>query len=309
MVKCEHLNPGGSVKDRAALRLIEEAERSGKIKPGDTIIDASGGNTSIAMALIASAKGYKPVMVTNSGVSKEKLDEAALCGVESIICPCVPFTDPRHMFHVAAKLAAEKKNCLFTNQFDSRGNYLAHFEGTAPEIWEQTKHKVDAFVVASGTGGTIAGISAYLKERDPKIKVYHLDNGSSAAFDFIKSETSYPTEIEGYKVDLLPRPEGGKSMMEGVGIDRITGQFKQAKVDGAIRITDLEAVEMAYYLKEYEGLFIGPSAALNVVGAVKAAKLLGPGNTIVTIICDGGIKYKSKLWNEEFLKEHQLVPK
>ena len=260
------------------------------------------------MAMIAALKGYKTLMVQPARISQEKKDEIEVLGAENVVCPNVPFTDPRHFFHTAARLAKERSNCFFTNQFDNEANFKAHFEGTGPEIWEQTGKKIDAFVHSSGTGGTIAGVSTYLKQQNPGVKIYHLDPCSAATFEYIKTGVRIPSEVEGYKIDLLPDVGSSPTIAEGIGTARITGQFAKAQIDGAFKVSDKEAVEMAYYLKEYEGLYVGPAAALNVVGAVKAAERLGPGHTIVCVVCDGGARYRSTLFNQEELSKLGLTP-
>ena len=321
LVKCEHLNPGGSVKDRAALHIIEAAEKSGALRRGvhDTIIEGTGGNTGIGLALVASAKGYKTIFAMPASLAEEKINTMKTLGAEVILTPGVPFSDPRHYFHVAAKKAAESRNIFFTNQFENTANAMAHYQGTAPEIWEQTGGgKIDGFVCSSGTGGTIGGISKYLKERNPLIQCYLIDCEGSALHPYVEQgvgyidrgkspssgKTSYPGDLVVQYMERSP----GSSICEGIGIDRKTSNFGLSMIDGAMKGSDQEAVEMAYFLKEKEGVFVGPSAALNVVGAVKLARRLGPGHTVVSILCDGGDRYRSKIWSDAWLKEKGLTP-
>ena len=203
-------------------------------------------------------------------------------------------------------MAKEMDNALFTNQFDNAANFRAHYEGTGPEIWKQSGHKLDGFAVASGTGGTISGCSKYLKEVNPQMKIIAIDCMNSGIFDYVKTGEIHSQEIiHGYETKLIER-SGGSTFAEGIGIDRVTKNFEKSIVDGTMQVTDQEAVEMVYYLKENDGILIGPSAAINVVGAVKLAKQLGPGHTVGTIICDGGDRYKSKLFNQEFLQKQGI---
>jgi cysteine synthase A len=316
--KCEHMNPGGSIKDRAAKWLIEEAERKGELKPGDTICEGTGGNTGIGLAIVANAKGYKTIFAMPKSIAKEKIDTMKTYGATTILTPGVPFSDERHYFHVAAKLAAENEGYFFTNQFENLSNSQAHFESTAPEMYQQLEGKLDGFVCAAGTGGTIGGISAYLKEQSPAIQCYVIDPPGSGLKDLVESgvykegpsPSSNNTNYAGDKSVKYIERSPGSSMTEGIGIDRMTANFERSisLLDGALTGTDREAVEMAYYLMRNEGLCIGPSAALNVVGAVKLGRKLGPGKAVATVICDGGDRYRSKLFSQQWLEEKGLVP-
>lgn len=290
--KAEYTNPSGSVKDRAARQMILEAEQSGRLKPGGTIVEGTGGNTGVALAALGSARGYKVVLTMPVIIAKEKVQLAERFGAQVLLCELVPFTDPRNYARRAATLASEIPGAIHTDQFENLANFRAHYCGTGPEIWRQTQGKIDAFVTSAGTGGTIAGVSAFLKEAAAglgppgRVQVWLVDPMGSALFNWVNQGR------------LLSE---GSSEVEGIGIGRITANFKQANLDGAIRCSDQEAIDMCAYLMRNEGLCLGPSAALNVVGAVKMAKKLGPGKTIVTVLCDSGERYTSKIYNDEWL--------
>ena len=305
--KCEHLNPGGSVKDRPALRMIEEAEKQGLLKPGYTICEGTGGNTGVGLAMIAAAKGYKAIFAMPESISKEKIDSMKLYGAEVLLCKSVPFTDQEHYFHVAAKLGKEAK-CFFTNQFENLANGASHYENTAPEIYRALDGKVDGFATSCGTGGTVNGCSRYFKEQNDKIQVYVIDPLGSGLFDYINEKNNTYKENSLPNTTFIKRSEG-TTISEGIGIDRLTENFKAANVDGAFQVTDQEAIEMAYHLLRNDGIFVGPSAALNVCGAVKLARKLKPGSNIVTILCDVGSNYNSKIFDSSWLKEKDLEPK
>ena len=262
---------------------------------------------------MAAAKGYNAVMAMPSTIAREKIDGMRLLGARVVLCPGVPFTDGRHYFHRAAAIAAETDNAIFTNQFGNLANMRCHLEGTAPEIWRQAGGKVDGFVCAAGTGGTIAGCSAFLKAVNPDVQCWLIDPPGSALFHFVtrriagedtREEAATPV---GVPTRFIPRSEGG-SVTEGIGIGRVTANFGCAKLDGAFAGTDREAIEMAYHLKKHDGVFVGPSAALNAVGAVKLARKLGPGHTVVTVLCDGGDRYRSKMYTASWLAEKGLTP-
>lgn len=293
LVKCEFLTPGGSIKDRAALHIIDLFEKSGLLIPRAeepyTIIEATGGNTGIALALIAAARGYKCILTMPSSVSIEKIEFARMLGAEVIVCPGCPFLDPRHYYQKAKQLSNEISKSVWTNQFENLSNGLAHYTTTGPEIWKQSGNQVDGVVVSAGTGGTINGLSNYLKEQNPSCLSYLIDPAGSGLKSLVETG-----EL---------KASSGNSIAEGVGILRLTKNFANAKVDGAFQGCDKEAIAMAYYLLKREGIFIGPSAAMNVVGAVKLAKKLGPGHSIVTVLCDGGGRYSSKMWNKSYLEK------
>jgi len=294
--KAEFLNPGGSVKDRAALYMILDAERQGTLQPGGVIVEGTAGNTGIGLALVANARGYRTVIVIPETQSQEKMDMLRLCGAELIPVPAKPYKDPanyvRQSERVAAEYAAREPNgALWANQWDNPANWRGHYQSTGPEIWDQTDGKVDGFICAMGTGGTLAGISTYLKEQNRDVKIGLADPMGAAMYSY-------------YKTGELASE--GSSITEGIGQGRITGNVAQAKVDLPFRIPDEEALPIVFDLLKDEGLCLGGSSGINVAGAIRLAKELGPGHTIVTILCDGGQRYQSKLFNPVFLKEKNL---
>ena len=289
--KAEFLNPGGSVKDRAALAIIKEAEENNIIKKGGTIVEGTAGNTGIGLTLIANSKGYKSIIVMPETQTKEKIDTLRSIGADLRLVPAKPYKDPDNYIKFSEKLAKEiyKKNngnTIWANQFDNTANLNGHYNNTGKEIWNQTKGKIDGFICSSGTGGTIAGVGKALKEKNNKVKIYLSDPKGSALYNFIK--------FNELKIE-------GNSITEGIGNSRITANFKEAPIDGAYSINDHEALTEIYKLIENEGLCLGTSSGINIVGAIKLAKELGPGKTIVTILCDKSDRYHSKLFNKEFL--------
>jgi cysteine synthase A len=294
--KAEFLNPGGSVKDRAALAIIEDAEASGTLKPGGTIVEGTAGNTGIGLALVGNAKGYKTIIVIPETQSQEKMDMLKLCGVDLRPVPAKPYKDPGNYVKVSGRTADELNenepgSAIWANQFDNVANRQGHFRTTGPEIWAQTDGKVDGFICAVGTGGTLAGVGMYLKEQNTDIKIGLADPMGAALYNFyangaLKSE--------------------GSSITEGIGQGRITKNLEGAPVDLPYQIPDPEALEIVYDLIEQEGLVLGGSSGINVAGAVRLAKDLGPGHTIVTVLCDFGTRYQSKMFNPAFLNEKGL---
>jgi len=291
--KAEFLNPGGSVKDRAALYMVLEAEKAGLLKAGGTIVEGTAGNTGIGLSLVANARGYRSVIVMPSNQSPEKIDLLRTLGAEVELTSPAPFASPDNYYHVARRRAEEIENAFWANQFENISNSEAHYQTTAPEIWRQAGGDLDGVVMSSGTGGTIGGVTAYLKEQNPQITTYLIDPTGSGLY-------SYLTTGE-FKAE-------GNSITEGIGINRATANFKRAKLDGAFRGSDRQVIEMSQYLLKHDGLFVGSSAALNVVGAVKLARKLGKGHTIATILCDGGGRYQSRMYNPEWLAEKGLTP-
>ena len=294
--KAEFLNPGGSVKDRAALGIIREAEKSGALKPGGTIVEGTAGNTGIGLAMVGRALGYKVVIVFPRTQSKEKADAIRLMGAELIMVDAVPYKNPNHYARYSGTLAeelnqTEPNGAIWANQFDNRANRRAHAATTGPEIWEQTDGKVDAFVAAVGSGGTIAGVAYALKAKNAGIQIGLADPGGAALY--------------GYYAHGELKAEG-TSITEGIGQSRITANLEDAQIDEAFRIPDEEALEILYDLVQEEGLCLGGSAGVNIAGAVRMARKLGPGHTIVTILCDHGSRYQSKLYNPDFLREKGL---
>ncbi|KAF0685688.1 Aste57867_22473 [Aphanomyces stellatus] len=301
---CRFMNPSGSVKDRAAKSLIEDAEKSGKLKPGGTVVEATGGNTGVGLAIVAASKGYKTIFTMPDKTSSEKIELMQVLGATVHVQPTVDVDDPEHFYNVAKRIVAADPLCFGPDQFENVANSRAHYEGTGPEIWRQTAGKVDGFIVASGTGGTIGGVSKFLKEQNPAIQVWHIDPiEGGASSDYVNSKQS---TMASNGFELIPKRDGS-TIAEGIGLARVTPNFKFGSIDKGIFGTNMEIVKMAYYLLGHEGLFVGPSAALNVVGAVKMARSLGPGHTIVTVLCDGGDRYRSKLFNAAWLAEHNLT--
>lgn len=285
--KAEFLNPGGSVKDRAALFIIEEAEKKGLLKPGGTVVEGTAGNTGIGLVHICNAKGYKCLIVIPDTQSKEKIDLLRTLGAEVRTVPAVPYKDPGNYVKVSARIAEETPNAIWANQFDNVANRLAHYHTTGPEIWRQTDGKVDAWLASLGTGGTFSGTAMFLKEKNPKIKTIVAEPYGSAIYNFVK------------KGELSSE---GNSFTEGIGNGRITENMKDAPFDDAIRVTDAECLEFIYTLLRKDGLFVGGSSGINVGAAVKLAKELGPGHTIVTVLADSGARYQSRLYDQDWLK-------
>jgi cysteine synthase A len=294
--KAEFLNPGGSVKDRAALSIILEAEQSGALSPGGVVVEGTAGNTGIGIALVGNARGYRSVIVIPETQSDEKKDMLRLCGAELIEVPAVPYANPNNYVKVSDRLAKELNEkephgAIWANQFDNVANRQAHIDGTGPEIWDQTEGTVDAFTCAIGTGGTLAGVSMALKERNPDIVIAAADPGGAAMYNWYKNG-----ELKAE----------GTSITEGIGQGRVTKNLQGAVIDDAFRITDEEALPIVFDLLKHEGLCMGGSTGINVGGAIKLAKQMGPGHTIVTVLADYGQRYQSKLFNPAFLKERNL---
>ncbi|WP_421657258.1 cysteine synthase A [Leptothermofonsia sp. ETS-13] len=291
--KAEFLNPGGSVKDRAALYIIQDAEEKGILKRGGTVVEGTAGNTGIGLAHICNAKGYRCLIIIPETQSQEKMDLLRTLGAEVRPVPAVPYRDPNNYVKLSGRLASEMENAIWANQFDNLANRRAHYETTGPEIWAQTDGKVDAWVTSTGTGGTYAGVAMFLKEKNPDIQCVVADPMGSGLYSYIKTG-----EI---KIE-------GNSITEGIGNSRVTANMEGAPADDAIQVDDVEAVRVVYQLLEKDGLFLGGSTGINVGAAVALAKQMGPGHTIVTILCDGGNRYQSKLFNREWLSGKGLLP-
>ena len=294
--KAEFLNPGQSVKDRAALYIIRDAERRGLLRPGGTIVEGTAGNTGIGLALVANARGYRSVIVIPETQSQEKKDALTLLGAELIQVPAKPYKNPNNYVKLSGRLAEKLAKelpggAIWANQFDNIANRQAHVETTGPEIWEQTGGKIDGFICAVGSGGTLGGISMALKARNPGIQIGLADPEGAALY-------SYYTTGE--------LKSSGNSITEGIGQGRITANLKDVVVDRAYQIPDSEALPYVFDLLEYEGLCLGGSSGINIAGAVRLARDLGPGKTIVTVLCDYGNRYQSKLFNPEFLRSKNL---
>lgn len=296
LAKAEFMNPGQSVKDRAALFIIRDAIARGALRPGGVIVDGTAGNTGIGLALVGNALGMRSVIVIPETQSQEKKDALRLLGADLVEVPAVPYANPNNYVKVsgrmAARLAASEPNgAIWANQFDNVANREAHVQGTGPEIWAQTGGKVDGFICAVGTGGTLAGVAAALRARKPAVTIGIADPFGAALF-------SYYTTGE--------LKSGGSSISEGIGQGRITANLEGLAVDAAFQIPDAEGVRIAFDLLEHEGLCVGLSSGINVAGAIRLARQLGPGRTIVTILCDFGSRYQSRLFNPEFLRSKDL---
>ncbi|AGF50353.1 cysteine synthase [Synechocystis sp. PCC 6803] len=290
--KAEFMNPGGSVKDRAALGIIETAEKEGKLKPGGTVVEGTAGNTGIGLAHICNAKGYKCLIVIPDTQSQEKIDLLRTLGAEVRTVPAVPYRDPNNYVKLSGRIAAELDNAIWANQFDNLANRDAHYHTTGPEIWQQTDGKVDAWVAATGTGGTYAGVALYLKEQSEAVQCVVADPMGSGLYSFIKTGEINPS---------------GNSITEGIGNSRITANMENVPIDDAVQIDDPEALRVVYQLLRRDGLFMGGSVGINVGAAYQLAKKLGPGHTIVTVLCDGGARYQSRLYNQEWLTSKGLT--
>ena len=291
--KAEFMNPGGSVKDRAAKAIIEDAEACGLIGPGGIIVEGTAGNTGIGLAHVCNNRGYKTMIYMPDNQSQEKVDLLRTLGAEVRVVPTVPYANDMNFQKQAGRFAATLDNAIWANQFDNTANSLAHYKSTGPEIWAQTDGGVDAFTCAVGTGGTLAGTSLYLKEQNSDVKIILADPMGSALFNWVTTGEATMTP--------------GPSMTEGIGNSRVTGNLAPAKIDDAIQGDDQEMVDMVYRMLQQEGCFFGSSSGINLGAAVKIAKDLGPGHTIVTILCDGGSKYQSRLYNPDFLAERGLT--
>ena len=294
--KAEFLNPGGSVKDRAALWIIRDAERRGELRQGGVIVEGTAGNTGIGLALVGNARGYRSVIVIPETQSQEKKDMLRLCGAELVEVPAVPYSDPNNYVKYSGRLAKEidakePNGAIWANQFDNVANRQAHIDSTGPEIWEQTAGTIDGFICAVGTGGTLAGIGMALKARNKNVTVALADPHGAALYNYYKNG-----ELKAE----------GSSITEGIGQGRITKNLVDAPIDDAFLISDEEALPIVFDLLKNEGLCMGGSTGINVAGAVRLAKKMGPGKTIVTILCDYGQRYQSKLFNPAFLKSRHL---
>ena len=294
--KAEFLNPGGSVKDRAGLYIILDAEERGALRPGGLIVEGTAGNTGIGLALVGNARGYRTLIVIPETQSQEKKDMLRLCGAELMEVPAAPYKNPENYVHVSERVAAEKaktdpNGALWANQWDNTANRNGHYKSTGPEIWDQTEGTIDGFTCAIGTGGTLAGTSTFLKELNKDIVTAVSDPMGAAMHNYFKHG-----ELK----------SEGTSITEGIGQGRITKNIEGAPVDDAYQISDNEAVQICFDLLKEEGLCLGGSSGINVAGAIRMAKELGPGKTIVTVLCDSGTRYMSKLFNPAFLREKDL---
>jgi cysteine synthase A len=291
--KAEFMNPGGSVKDRAAKAIVEDAERSGRLKPGGTVVEGTAGNTGIGLAHVCNARGYRCVIVMPDNQSPEKYQTIETLGAEVLRVKTVPYSDPNHYQKIAGRLAQELPDAIWANQFDNTANRDTHERTTGPEIWEQTDGRIDAFVTATGTGGTLGGVSRYLKSRNGKILTVLADPQGSSLYHWLRNGELKAT--------------GPGSVTEGIGIGRVTANLEGSPIDDALHITDVECVRTVFSLLRDEGLFLGSTSGVNVAAAAQIARRLGPGHTIVTILCDTGAKYQSRLFNRKWLAEKGLL--
>ena len=295
--KAEFMNPGQSVKDRAGLQMILEAEKRGELRPGGLVVESTAGNTGIGLALVANAKGYRTLIVIPVTQSQEKKDMLRLCGAELVEVPALPFANPNNYQHVGRRLAeqlraSERNGVIFADQWNNLDNRKAHYVSTGPEIWRQTDGKVDGFICSIGTGGTIAGVSTYLREQKKDIVIGVADPCGFAMYNlFTRGEA---------------KSSPGDSITEGIGLARVTPIIADIKVDKAYIVPDEEAVSIIFDLLEHEGLCLGGSSGINIAGAIRLAKEMGPGHTIVTVLADYGSRYQSKLFNPEFLRSKNL---
>jgi len=295
--KAEFMNPGQSVKDRAGKWMILEAEKRGELKPGGLVVESTAGNTGIGLAVVASARGYRTLIVIPETQSQEKKDFLKLCGAELLESPALPYSNPNNYQHVGRRLAdelrkTEANGVLFADQWNNLDNAKAHYESTGPEIWQQTGGKVDGFVCSVGSGGTLAGTSRYLKEKNKDIRIACADPHGAGMYEYFRTGDAKATP--------------GGSITEGIGLGRVTAIVESAKVDDAYLVPDAEAVTSIYELLQHEGLCLGGSSGINIAGAMRLAKQLGPGKTIVTVLCDSGSRYQSKLFNADFMRAKNL---
>jgi len=291
--KAEFMNPGGSVKDRAALAIIEDAEARGELRPGGVVVEGTAGNTGIGLAHVCNARGYRCLIVMPDNQSPEKYRLLEMLGAEVYKVPTVPYSNPNQYQKVAQRLAASLPTAIWSNQFDNTANRRAHVRTTGPEIWTQTDGRVDAFVASAGTGGTLAGVAEYLKSQRRAVRCVLADPPGSSLYELVRNGVLKAT--------------GSGSITEGIGIGRITANFAAAPVDDALHIEDPDTVTFVYRLLKEEGLFLGSTSGINVAAAVQVARQLGPGHVVVTVLCDGGAKYQSRLFNPEWLASQGLA--
>ena len=290
LAKAEFMNPGGSVKDRAGLAIIMDAERGGRLKPGGTIVEGTAGNTGIGRTVVGNSRGYRCVIVMPETQSKEKIDFLRQIGADLRLVPAKPYRDPGHYVHTSRRIA-EETGAVWANQFGNLANREGHRETTGPEIWHQTEGKVDAFTCACGTGGTLAGVAMALKHRRPEVRIVLADPEGSALYGWVKSNDLTVT---------------GSSITEGIGQSVVPGNLEGAPIDDAVRIPDAEAWEQIYDVLSHEGLSVGTSSGINIAAAIRVAKEMGPGHTVVTVLADGGARYQTKLFDVAFLRGKNL---
>ena len=289
--KCEFMNPGGSVKDRAALFILRDAERSGRLRPGGIVVEGTAGNTGIGLTVIGNALGYRTIIVMPETQSQEKKDALRALGAELVLVPATSYKNPGHYVHYSRRLAEETPDAIWANQFDNTANRLSHIKTTAPEIWNDLQGRVDGFICAAGTGGTVAGVGLGLKQFSEDVVIGLADPDGAALYSWFSCGE--------LKAD-------GNSIAEGIGQSRVTANLEDAPIDVAFRVSDLEAFPVLHELMAKDGLHLGMSSAINVAGAEKLARQLGPGKRIVTILCDSGSRYLSTIWNPQWLRARNL---
>ncbi|MEM6708627.1 MAG: cysteine synthase A [Pseudomonadota bacterium] len=290
--KAEFLNPGGSVKDRAALWMIRQHEASGALTTGGTVVEGTAGNTGIGLVHVANERGYRSVIFMPDNQSQEKVDTLRTLGADVRVVPTVPYANEANYQKQAGRYAAATEGAVWANQFDNTANRQAHIDGTGPEIWAQTEGRIDAFTCATGTGGTLAGVARYLKDQDDDVRIVLADPHGSALYNWVTQGEARMTP--------------GPSITEGIGNSRVTANLADTPIDDAVQIADTAMVKMVYRLVQEEGWFFGSSSGINVCAAVEVARRLGPGHRIVTILCDGGSRYQSRLFNADYLAERNL---
>jgi cysteine synthase A len=291
--KAEFMNPGGSVKDRAALAIVSAAEKRGELEAGGTVVEGTAGNTGIGLAHVCNERGYRCIIVMPDNQSPAKYELLAMLGAEVHRVPTVPYSNPNQYQKVASRLAASLPGAIWSNQFDNLANRETHLSTTGPEIWEQSGGRVDAFVAASGTGGTFSGVSEYLHARRPEIRCVLADPPGSSLYEYVRHGALKAT--------------GTGSITEGIGIARVTANLALARIDDAVHVEDAETVRFVYRLLNEEGLFLGSTSGINVAAAVRVARELGPGHTVVTVLCDGGANYQARLFNRDWLQQKGLA--
>ncbi len=295
LIKCEHQNPGGSIKDRAALQIVKDAIASGQLKPGMTIVEGTAGNTGIGLAIVAKALGFNMIVVMPKGQAVEKERLIELHGAELRLVDACPFANENHFYHTAKRIAEQNENYWWADQFENTSNYQAHYKNTAAEIWQQTDGKIDAFVSVCGTGGTIAGNSKFLSEKNPKLLTWLIDPDGSGIHNYLKNGKHLANK--------------GNSFTEGIAIMRLVENFKAAKINRSVNLPDKDLVAISRFVRDNDGIVLGSSSALNVAGAVFAAAKMGKGKRIVTFSCDLGERSYSKLWDPEFLNSKNIDPR
>lgn len=304
LAKCEFLNPGGSSKDRVARRIVAEAEADGRLRPGGTVVEGTSGSTGISLALVAAARGYACKIVMPDDAAAEKTELLRLFGADVVQVPPASIVNDGHYNNVARRIAADTEGGFYADQFENLANYRAHYHGTGPEIWAQTGGRVDAFVMSAGTGGTLSGVGAYLKERRPEVRVVLADPEGSVLLHRVRHGVAFAPQ----QAERRLKRHRYDTLTEGIGLDRVVGNFEAGErhVEGGLRVTDQDALRMSQHLLRREGLFVGSSSGVNCVAACRVACDLPPGSTVVTLLCDSGGRHKSKWFSAAYMQGHGL---